>query len=66
MDTARLDSLLEQRLRLAGLSFQTVGDDPPPGHRYSIEHGSHQSLLVVEVAGVDDRLQASLLLAPME
>lgn len=67
VDPARLASLLEQRMRMAGLAFQTVADDdPPPGHRYSVEHGSHQSLLVLEVARVDDRLQASLLLAPME
>ncbi len=66
VDAARLASLLEQRLRMAGLSFQTVGDDAPPDHRYSIEHGSHQSLLVIEVDRVDDRLQASLLLAPMQ
>lgn len=66
VDAPRLTSLLEQRLRMAGLSFQTVGDDPPPGHRYSVEHGSHQSLLVLEVDRVDDRLQASLLLAPLE
>lgn len=66
VDPARLASLLEQRLRMAGVSFQTVGDDVPPDHRYSVEHGSRQSLLVLQVARVDDRLQASLLLAPME
>ena len=66
VDAARLASLLEQRLRMDGLSFQTVGDDAPPDHRYSVQHGSHQSLLVLDLARVDDRLQASLLLAPME
>jgi hypothetical protein len=70
VDAPRLSSLLEQRLRLAGLSFQTVGesggDDAAPDHRYSVQHGRHQSLLVVEVARLEDRLQASLLLAPME
>ena len=66
VDPARLSSLLEQRLRMAGVSFQTVGDDAPPDHRYSVQHGSRQSLLVLQVARVDDRLQASLLLAPME
>ena len=70
VDAARLASLLEQRLRMAGVSFQPVGeaggDDAPAGRRYSVQHGSHQSLLVLEIARVDDRLQASLLLAPME
>ena len=74
VDATRLASLLEQRLRMAGLSFQMVGepsggagdDGAPPGRQYSVEHGSHQSLLVLEVTRVDDRLQGSLLLAPME
>ncbi len=73
VDAARLSSLLEQRMRMAGLAFQTLGEpgnEPggadAPVRRYSVQHGRHQSLLVVEVVRLDDRLQASLLLAPVE
>jgi len=70
VDAARLSSLLEQRMRMAGVAFQNVGepggDADAPDRRYSVEHGRRQSLLVIEVARLDDRLQASLLLAPVE
>lgn len=70
VDAARLSSLLEQRMRMAGLAFQLLGEPgggaDAPGRRYSVQHGRHQSLLVVEVVRLDDRLQAALLLAPVE
>ncbi len=65
-DPARLVGLLEARLHLAGVDFRPVGDEPPPGRRYSLQQGNRRSLLIVMVTPLDDRLQASLLLAPMD